>query len=567
MRVRLAALLTVTALATQGLTPAVSATQDSQIPLPASQTGNFVVDPALPAPAATAEVPQLVAAAVPPAPPSFNSPVGQDYSAIAPGNAYTSRDPQAYVVQPVGETDRAGIESRVASVPEAVAYNSLPSPNLEPDGGFARAEDATSFIVEPQQLVAANGFDASQSARVLADVAMPVLPPMRSPAPIAAVAYANPSPAQLLKPAGSSTALVASASSLVAPPDTRVVAAREVPPPTRAEVSQASLLIASSSGAIAAQPYIVEPQPTAVSQLPIPTPPPPPAQNLPPAPTITSPAPQPTQTRPAPRPTPPKPSLEEVRNLRNRLLDVDEKLDVLNDRYKASPSLTIVNPAGYGADNNTGYVAATLQSRTRYTNDADGGLVVGVGLGNARKNIGVELSYTTASFGSSRDFGAGGFNVKLHRQFSDDFSVAAGWNGIINVGGFRDEAFRNSDLPPNDFKNSIYASATKIFRTREDISKPFSRVAVTAGLGSGRFRSEDDVANDRNTVNPFGSVAIRVAEPVSAIVEWTGQDLAVGASIVPFKNVPFVITPALRDIAGAGDGARFVVGAGFSFKF
>ena len=86
-------------------------------------------------------------------------------------------------------------------------------------------------------------------------------------------------------------------------------------------------------------------------------------------------------------------------------------------------------------------------------------------------------------------------------------------------------------------------------------------------MGNGRFRSEDDILNDDDTLGVFGSVAFRVARPVSAIVEWTGQDLAMGLSIVPIRNVPWVITPAVRDIAGAGDGARFVIGTGISFQF
>jgi hypothetical protein len=51
------------------------------------------------------------------------------------------------------------------------------------------------------------------------------------------------------------------------------------------------------------------------------------------------------------------------------------------------------------------------------------------------------------------------------------------------------------------------------------------------------------------------------------LAEWTGQDLAVGLSIAPFKNFPFVITPAVRDVTGSGYAPRFVLGAGVSFKF
>jgi len=65
----------------------------------------------------------------------------------------------------------------------------------------------------------------------------------------------------------------------------------------------------------------------------------------------------------------------------------------------------------------------------------------------------------------------------------------------------------------------------------------------------------------------FGSLGVRVARPVSAIVEWTGQDLGAGISVAPFDNFPLVITPAVRDITGAGDGARFILGASVAINF
>ncbi|MDV3350244.1 hypothetical protein QGP82_16175 [Leptothoe sp. LEGE 181152] len=221
--------------------------------------------------------------------------------------------------------------------------------------------------------------------------------------------------------------------------------------------------------------------------------------------------------------------------------------------YRSSPAITISNPSGFGADNFTGFIGVGYQERTRFANQDDGGLVVGVGLGDARENIGVQLSYTVASFGGSRDFGTGGFNAKLHKRLADDWSVALGWEGFATTGFV-------------DFEDSIYGSVSHLIRTRESITQPFSRIALTAGVGNGRFRTEDDVFDDRDSVGVFGSAAVRVAEPVSAIVEWTGQDLAVGLSITPFKDIPIVLLPAVRDIAGAGDGGRFVMGAGLSFQ-
>mgnify|MGYP005839469323 CR=1 FL=1 len=249
-----------------------------------------------------------------------------------------------------------------------------------------------------------------------------------------------------------------------------------------------------------------------------------------------------------------KPSQGEVERVQDELRSLEE-LETEGE-FRASPALSIYIPTGFGLDNNTGFITATYQERTRYSGGIDdGGLGIGIGLGDAREAVGVELSYTLASFGSNRDFGSGGFNAKVHRQLSDSFSVAAGWNGFLNIGD------------DNDFENSLYGVATKIFRTREDIDSLFSRVAVTAGIGSGQFRTENAVEEDRDNINVFGNVAIRVARPVSLIAEWSGQDLGVGLSIAPFKNIPLVITPAVRDITGAGDGTRFVLGTGLAFRF
>ena len=250
------------------------------------------------------------------------------------------------------------------------------------------------------------------------------------------------------------------------------------------------------------------------------------------------------------------PTPQEIQNIQNQLGNIQQNVPEFGDIYRGSPALTISNPSGFGADNNTGYIGVGYQSRVRYTdNQDDGGIIIGAGFGDARKSVGVEISYTLASLTSENtEFGRGGFNLKVHRQFPGDIAVAAGWNGFLNIGD-------------NDFENSLYAVGTKVIRLQDDLRRPFSRLALTAGIGNGQFRSENDVDQDRGTVNVFGSAALRVIEPVSLIAEWTGQDLALGASIVPFKNFPFVITPAFRDITGAGDGARFVLGAGFSFQF
>lgn len=230
-----------------------------------------------------------------------------------------------------------------------------------------------------------------------------------------------------------------------------------------------------------------------------------------------------------------------------------------------SPGLSINNPIGFGADNNIGFISGSYQSRARFTNDSDGEIGFGVGLGNAIDSVGLEVAYTLNTFGRSGNFGDGGFSAKLHKRVADDTAIAVGWNQFANIG--------ITDVP----RNSYYAVGTQILRTSPNIDDFLSRIALSVGVGSGQFLSQDtrdaafDAGETATGVNVFGSAAFRIAKPVSAIVEWTGSDLAAGLSIAPFgDDFPLVITPAFRDIAGINDsrgGARFVLGVGTSFKF
>lgn len=239
----------------------------------------------------------------------------------------------------------------------------------------------------------------------------------------------------------------------------------------------------------------------------------------------------------------------------------------VSNASRLSPAFTISNPNGYGADNFTAFISASYQRRTRFTRTSDGELGLGIGLGNAVKAVGVELAYTFNTFGSTGEFGSGAFSIKVHRRIAEDMSVAVGWNQFAKV------LIGDSPSFTNDFpENSYYAVFTKVFNTQKYIDAPFSRVAVTAGVGSGQFLNFDQITeaviNDEapTGLGIFGSIGIRILRPISFIMEWSGQDLGIGLSIVPFKNIPVVITPAIRDISGAGDGARFIMGTGISIQ-
>jgi hypothetical protein len=226
-----------------------------------------------------------------------------------------------------------------------------------------------------------------------------------------------------------------------------------------------------------------------------------------------------------------------------------------------APGSSALSPTAFGASFGQAFVGAAFQGRTRFTNSSDGTIAAGFGLGDARKSAGLQVSVTVLNLLNNREggddsaFNRGSISLKLHRLISNDLAVAVGVENAI-VWGFTDAG------------TSGYGVASKIVRLKQNPAEPFSTLTLSLGLGGGRFRSEDDFQNGVDSINVFGSAAVRVTESVSAIADWAGQDLTLGVSIVPFRNLPLVITPAFTDITGsAGDGARFFLGVGYNYYF
>lgn len=219
-----------------------------------------------------------------------------------------------------------------------------------------------------------------------------------------------------------------------------------------------------------------------------------------------------------------------------------------------APAIAIGVPTAYGADWGDVFLGVGFQARTRARDDVDGGAVVGFGLGDARRLVGLEVAVT--QFGTFRSCCRGSVSAKLHRNLPWDAAVAVGWENIEGWGSMEGE-----DLF-TDGGSSIYGALSKVFLLSRE--NPFRTLTATAGVGGGRFRSESDILEGEETVNVFGSAALRFIDPASAVVSWTGQDLAAGISVVPLRRTPLVVTVGAADLTSR---ARFIVGAAYGFGF
>ncbi|MEM8642829.1 MAG: hypothetical protein AAGG51_29030 [Cyanobacteria bacterium P01_G01_bin.54] len=221
-------------------------------------------------------------------------------------------------------------------------------------------------------------------------------------------------------------------------------------------------------------------------------------------------------------------------------------------RYAAAPGVTVITPSAYGASQGTVSLGLGFQARTRFTEQADGVLGIKLGLGEPQKHIGAEVGLV---FVDLDDPGEGFLTLKLHKQLPGQLNLAV---GVTGAGSFGE----------TDAGTSVYGVLTQRITLAADPQQAWSQLDLSLGLGNGQFRSEDQVQRDEEAVGIFGAAAVRVTEPLSAIAEWTGQDLTLGFSWVPFAEIPLVITPALTDLTGnAGDGTRFILGASYSAEF
>lgn len=222
--------------------------------------------------------------------------------------------------------------------------------------------------------------------------------------------------------------------------------------------------------------------------------------------------------------------------------------------FVVTPSGSISTPSAFGATFGQIFGGFGFQSRTRFTNQADGGLALGGGLGDPQKIVGLDVTLAILSLFDD-NAGRGSFSFKIHRSLPESFAVALGFENAINWGG-------------TDGGSSIYGVVSKFFQLTETTKEPFSQLTLSLGVGGGRFRSEGAIEDGVNSVGVFASAGLRIVEPVSAIVEWSGQDLNAGISLIPFQNIPLTVNLAGADLTGnAGDGARFVMSIGYNYFF
>lgn len=226
---------------------------------------------------------------------------------------------------------------------------------------------------------------------------------------------------------------------------------------------------------------------------------------------------------------------------------------------RISPSLTFSSPSGFGPEWGDVFFGAGLQARTRYTTKPDGAFGFGFGLGDAVKWVGAELAYTSFGSGRSGFFKNATLSAKVHRVVGPGYGVAVGMENFAQVGP--------TSGPGPDGGQSLYLAVSKLYNLDPRDTASSHELFVDVGIGNGRFRTEADYRAQKSSIGVFAAIGMRITERIAVIADYTGQDLGIALSFVPFRCVPIIVTPGFVDLTrSAGDGPRFVLGIGTGFR-
>ncbi len=216
-------------------------------------------------------------------------------------------------------------------------------------------------------------------------------------------------------------------------------------------------------------------------------------------------------------------------------------------------------PSAFIAEWGNYYVATSMYG---YDNgetgtSIDGWLGAGVGLGNARRFVAMEIDFNLESLSDTEN--GGSLDVRCARQLlstnSFALQIGAGWLGIASYG----------DWPKPG--GSVYGVLTAAMPLRPNDPTFRQTLQVNVGGGDGRFERVDAVELLSSGV--FASVGVELIPNLGLSVGWAGKGLNSSLSYVPLRGLPLYLGLSgsnLTNIDQTGRAVAFTLSWGGSFR-
>jgi len=227
-----------------------------------------------------------------------------------------------------------------------------------------------------------------------------------------------------------------------------------------------------------------------------------------------------------------------------------------------NPGSTFGTPIGYGAASKQGFIGIAATDGVGTQDGWDGSAVVGAGVGDPEESVALEATVSMISV--FRHIGSSGtINVKLHSWLPFNIGGAIGAENIATWG------FANTA----NTKPNYYGVLTKVIVLDKGVAVHEKLLTLSLGVGNGRFQTQPYFLTNRNAAvaNPkgvgvFGSAGFQFHRKASLVNSWTGRDLNIGFSIVPFETKPIVATVGAVDVLHRNQPVtRWVIAVGYAF--
>jgi len=233
-------------------------------------------------------------------------------------------------------------------------------------------------------------------------------------------------------------------------------------------------------------------------------------------------------------------------------------IDVVAPPLRASPGTTFGTPTAFGASWRQGFVGSSgLVDLGGQGRSADGSIALGMGFGDPRQALGVELNVAVTSVSAGDFADSGSVGLKIHKVLPNNgIGLAMGWSTALDWG--------DAESAPETF----YGVASKTFNLQMSRWTRSVPISISLGVGTGSFRSTGAIAAGDNEPNVFGSLGVRLLPQVSAASSWTGSGLNLGMGVVPFRQLPLTFSLGFTDVTGnTTNGTGFNFNAGYSLNF
>jgi len=219
---------------------------------------------------------------------------------------------------------------------------------------------------------------------------------------------------------------------------------------------------------------------------------------------------------------------------------------------------SLTTPVAWGASNGVVFLGVGGTSPSPYRTKTDGAAVLGAGIGDPEKNLGIQLSVVSLDVSAWGEYSA---SLHVFRDLGNANSIGAGVENVMLSNG-------------GDAGKSYYAVYSQGVQADPFIDKATgnSKLTYSVGVGSGRFgdKTPEDIAHGKGKHGSyvFGNISYEVAQSFNIITDWNGTNLNAGVSkTFRIVNVPIAIVVGAADLtSNSGDGVRLIGAIGTGFK-